>query len=83
MTVNTKPFKRIVITFLLLLGSKAISQQNPIEIEIMPPSVEQEATSVWRTINDIAFFEKQGFQAEGEPFEEAGINHKKMIYLPE
>ncbi|MEL6974839.1 MAG: hypothetical protein AAGL29_05520 [Bacteroidota bacterium] len=61
MTITTKPFKRIVIAFLLLLGAKAISQEK-IEIEIMPPSVEQEATSVWRTINDIGFFEKQGYR---------------------
>ena len=62
MTVNTKPFQRIVIAFLLLSSLKVISQQNTIGIEIMPPSVAQEATSVWRTINDIAFFEKQGYR---------------------
>lgn len=30
-------------------------------IEIVQPTIEQEATSIWRTINDIAFFEKQGY----------------------
>ncbi|MEO1486126.1 MAG: hypothetical protein AAFU57_10275 [Bacteroidota bacterium] len=60
--MNTKTFQRIVIVFLWLFSLKAISQQNTVKLEIMSPSVELEATSVWRTINDIEFFEKQGYR---------------------
>ncbi|PTB97254.1 hypothetical protein C9994_03735 [Marivirga lumbricoides] len=28
---------------------------------MVQPTIEQEATSIWRTINDITFFEKQGY----------------------
>jgi len=31
----------------------------------------------------IPFYEKFGFQMEGEEFEEAGILHHKMIYVPQ
>lgn len=41
------------------LGCK--SQASISRIEIVHPTVEQEATSVWRTINDIEFFEEQGY----------------------
>ena len=30
-------------------------------IEIVEPTIQQEATSIWRTINDISFFEKQRY----------------------
>lgn len=32
------------------------------QVEISIPTIEQEATSIWRTINDIVFLEKQGYQ---------------------
>jgi len=31
-------------------------------VKVTIPSIEQEATSIWRTINDIAFFQKQGYR---------------------
>jgi len=37
------------------------SQTQDSRIEIIQPTIEQEATSIWRTINDIEFFEKQGY----------------------
>ena len=37
------------------------SQSQVYRIEIVEPTVEQETTSIWRTINDITFFEKQGY----------------------
>lgn len=37
------------------------SQTSVSRIEIVQPNIEQEATSIWRTINDITFFEKQGY----------------------
>ncbi|MEO0504711.1 MAG: hypothetical protein AAF090_01070 [Bacteroidota bacterium] len=83
MTVNTKLFQTIVVAFLLVFTSKVISQQNTIEIEIMPPSIDQEATSVWRTINDIAFFEKQGYRVnlpKGEVIDALIAKSKKGIF---
>ncbi len=36
--------------------------QSPLDrLIVVVPSIQQEATSVWRTINDIAFFEKMGY----------------------
>ena len=37
------------------------SQTQVSRIELVQPTIEQEATSIWRTINDISFFEKQGY----------------------
>lgn len=37
------------------------SQTQVSRIEIVQPTIEQEATSIWRTINDITFFENQGY----------------------
>lgn len=41
----------------------SICESNPkiSRIEIVQPTIEQEATSIWRTINDITFFENQGY----------------------
>ncbi len=44
-----------------IISVSGISQTSPSRIEIILPTIEQEATSIWRTINDIAFFEKQGY----------------------
>ncbi len=50
----------IVISFsITTLGCK--SQTLTTRIEIVQPTVQQEATSIWRTINDINFLEKQGY----------------------
>lgn len=49
----------IAVVILSSLGCK--SQASISRIEIVQPTVEQEATSVWRTINDIEFFEDQGY----------------------
>lgn len=37
------------------------SQTQESWIEIVNPTIEQEATSIWRTINDIHFLEEQGY----------------------
>lgn len=54
------------LTKLLLLhfsiisfGFKSHAQAS--RIEIVQPTIQQEASSIWRTINDYAFFEKQGY----------------------
>lgn len=45
----------------LLFSNACLSQESKEKISINIPSVEQEATSIWRTINDINFFERQGY----------------------
>ena len=53
-----------VLTFCLLLLSfqSVVSQTKATQISFPVPTIEQEATSIWRTINDIKFFEKQGYR---------------------
>lgn len=46
---------------LLMTCLNCESQPSVSRIEIVQPNIEQEATSIWRTINDITFFEKQGY----------------------
>lgn len=45
----------------LIIGYSCHSQKVKNKISINIPTVEQEASSIWRTINDIDFFEKQGY----------------------
>jgi hypothetical protein len=47
----------ISIAFILSCETKEVASR----IEIVPITIDQEATSIWRTINDIAFFEEQGY----------------------
>lgn len=49
------------IVLFLLTSWCGIAQTVPATIELVPPTAAQEATSIWRTIHDIAFFEKQGY----------------------
>ncbi|GGG32823.1 hypothetical protein GCM10011344_37210 [Dokdonia pacifica] len=57
--------KQIVLTTSILLFSlirlPLYAQEVDSKIEILPVTIQQEATSIWRTINDITFFEKQGY----------------------
>lgn len=57
-----KPYKLFFILIFLITSSSCKSQSSTSSIEILQPTVEQETTSIWRTINDIAFFEKQGYR---------------------
>ncbi len=52
--------KFLVVAF-SIIGFGCQSQNKESRIEIIQPTVQQEATSIWRTINDITFFEKQGY----------------------
>ena len=45
--------------FIIVLTFKSEGQES--RIEIVQPTIEQEATSVWRTINDIVFLESHGY----------------------
>ena len=52
--------KYLLVVF-TLLGIGCKSQAQVSRIEIVQPTIEQEATSIWRTINDFTFLEKQGY----------------------
>lgn len=51
--------KIVVVFSIICFSCKLQAQQSRIEIVI--PSIEQEATSIWNTINDISFFKEQGY----------------------
>ena len=51
--------QRLLFSFFSLFLLSITSLKSQITISI--PTIQQEATSVWRTINDIAFFEKTGY----------------------
>lgn len=53
--------KLIVLILLSVVGLCCKSQTEISRIEIIEPTIQDEATSIWRTINDYAFFEKQGY----------------------
>ena len=55
-------FRSLIPLLVLSLFSVAcFAQQKDSRIEIVEPTIEQETTSIWRTINDITFFEEQGY----------------------
>lgn len=56
-----KGTKKVIIAIILLTSISCWSQELKKNISISIPTIEQEATSIWRTINDIEFFEKQGY----------------------
>lgn len=56
-----KFYKLNVILGFILINLSCNAQETDSRIEIIPVTIQQEATSVWRTINDIVFFEKQGY----------------------
>lgn len=60
---NKMTFKKLIIGIIFgLTSSFSTAQVLASRIEILKPSVDQEATSIWQTINDIIFFEKQGYK---------------------
>lgn len=56
-----KPFKILFVFAFVLLHANGKAQKSTSRIEIVKPTIQQEATSIWRTINDISFLEKQGY----------------------
>lgn len=53
---------KIILFFTILLFSQSCESQNlKNRISILVPTIDQEASSIWRTINDIDFFEMQGY----------------------
>ncbi len=53
--------KLIITVIISMICLSCESQTSVSRIEIVQPNIEQEATSIWRTINDITFFKKQGY----------------------
>lgn len=51
----------IFLAILWLFTSHAVHGSSSYLV-IMPPTVHQEATSIWRTIDSISFFESQGYE---------------------
>jgi len=54
-----KPF---LVSTLLLIVLCCLNQTSKAQILVSIPTIEQEATSIWRTINDIEFLEQQGYK---------------------
>ncbi|MFC4634469.1 hypothetical protein ACFO3O_11160 [Dokdonia ponticola] len=52
---------KLLLLYFLIFSLSCTSQTQETWIEIVQPTIEQEATSIWRTINDINFLEKQGY----------------------
>jgi len=52
---------KLLLLTLSIISFGCESQTVIPRIEIVEPNIEQEATSIWRTINDIDFFEEQGY----------------------
>jgi len=50
------------VTCIFLISQSGYSQETKSSIAINYPTIEQEATSIWRTINDIEFLEGQGYK---------------------
>lgn len=59
--LNMGQIKTVIVAFLLALCQPCESQQLS-NVAVSAPSIEQEATSIWRTINDIEFLEGQGYK---------------------
>ena len=57
------------IAAMMLITATTWSQALVGRIAVRIPDIEQEATSVWRTIKDISFFEKMGYQVNLPPSE--------------
>ena len=52
---------KLVLVVFSIISFSCKSQTQVSRIELIQPTIEQEATSIWRTISDITFFEKQGY----------------------
>ena len=56
-------YKIVLLSISLLFYQSCLAQLTQSKyISISIPTIEQEATSIWRTINDIEFLEKQGYK---------------------
>ncbi|MEL6633228.1 MAG: hypothetical protein AAFQ83_17310 [Bacteroidota bacterium] len=53
--------KYFLVTWILLMGWMCQAQPMQHKLLLQIPTIQQEASSIWRTIYDIAFFEKQNY----------------------
>ena len=64
-TIVTNQDKMRLIKLLIfafsIISLSCKSQAQVSRIEVVQPTIQQEATSIWRTINDYTFLEKQGY----------------------
>ena len=62
MNINfTKLDARILAAILIIISYTCWSQETKDRIAISIPTIHQEATSIWKTIYDIQFFERYGY----------------------
>lgn len=54
--------KLFAITLILIVQLAGVARPTPGKIQVNIPTIGQEATVVWNTINDIVFFKKQGYK---------------------
>ena len=76
-------YKLLVVVLFFITGFTVKSQEASGRVSLVFPSVEQEATSIWRTINDIDFLEKQGYRIhlpEDKIIDSLIIRSKKGIF---
>ena len=52
---------KILLLIFSIICFNCKSEERVSRIKIIQPTVQQEATSIWRTINDYTFLEKQGY----------------------
>ncbi|MEO1415924.1 MAG: hypothetical protein AAFW00_11615 [Bacteroidota bacterium] len=53
--------KYFLVAMMLLLGWTCEGQTTESQLSVRIPTIQQEASSIWRTIHDIAFFEQQNY----------------------
>lgn len=58
---NEMKLPKVLLLCFLIFSLSCKSQKQVPRIKIVQPTIQQEASSIWRTINDITFFEKQGY----------------------
>lgn len=54
--------KFFFVVLLSIFSFSSMGQMSNNRLEILVPNIEQEASSIWRTINDISFLENQGYK---------------------
>lgn len=57
-----KYLENVLLGLLIVLLCSCLKPNSTNQLKISIPSIQQEATSIWRTINDISFLESQGYQ---------------------
>ncbi|MEO0778622.1 MAG: hypothetical protein AAF146_18800 [Bacteroidota bacterium] len=61
---QTRFFPSPLVSLCLLIYLFCTEPSLQAQIQVSVPTIEQEATSIWRTINDIEFLEQQGYNIQ-------------------